>query len=71
MHNAGSLLYMLPWMASDIEEIDQVFGGDPWPYGIEPNRPTLDALVTYLHEQGLIGERMPIEDLFVPIFERL
>src|SRR5262249_55072945 len=28
MHNAGSLLYMLPWMASDIEEIDQVFGGD-------------------------------------------
>jgi len=71
MQNAGSLLYMLPWMASDLEEIDRVFGGDPWPYGIEPNRPTLEALVTYLHDQGLIANRIPLEDLFEPIFERL
>jgi 4,5-dihydroxyphthalate decarboxylase len=71
MHNAGSLLYMLPWMASDIEEIDEVFGGDPWPYGIEPNRPTLEALVSYLHEQGFIDKPISLKELFVPIFERL
>ena len=35
---------MLPWMTADIDEIDEVFGGDAWPYGIEPNRPTLEAL---------------------------
>jgi hypothetical protein len=51
-----------------VEEIDQVFGGDCWPYGIEPNRPTLEALVTYMAEQGLIPAAIPIEKLFVPTF---
>jgi 4,5-dihydroxyphthalate decarboxylase len=31
---AGSLAAMLPWLQSEIEEIDEVFGGDAWPYGI-------------------------------------
>ena len=35
MRDLGTLRYMLPWMAAEIEEIDEVFGGDPWPYGIE------------------------------------
>ena len=34
MRELGTLRYMLPWMAADLEEIDDVFGGDPWPYGI-------------------------------------
>lgn len=63
-----SLRYMLPWLAHDIEEIDEVFGGDAFPYGIERNRPTLEALVQYMHEQGLIASPMKIEDLFVPTF---
>lgn len=61
-----ALSYMLPWQIDDAEEIERVFGGDPWPYGIEPNRPTLEALMTYLHEQHLIAHPVPIEDLFVP-----
>jgi|SRR5579883_3406391 len=68
MRFSGTLRYMLPWLADDIEEIDRVFGGDCWPYGIEPNRPTLEALVTYMVEQGLIAEKIPIEKLFVPTF---
>jgi 4,5-dihydroxyphthalate decarboxylase len=68
MRYLGALRYMLPWMAAEIEEIDEVFGGDPWPYGIEPNRPTLEALVQYLVDQSLIAAPMPIEDLFVPTF---
>jgi 4,5-dihydroxyphthalate decarboxylase len=68
MRHPGTLRYMLPWMGSEIEEIDEVFGGDPWPYGIEPNRPTLEALVQYLAEQGLIAGPVPVEKLFVPTF---
>jgi len=64
MHRVGTLAYMLPWMIDDVEEIDRVFGGDPWPYGVEANRPTLDALVTYLVEQNLIAHAVPIDDLF-------
>lgn len=48
-------------------KIDEVFGGDAWPYGIEPNRPTLEALVQYMAEQNLIARAMPIEQLFVPL----
>ena len=68
MRYLGTLRYMLPWMAAEIDEIDEVFGGDPWPYGIEPNRATLEALVQYLAEQGLIAAPIPIDDLFVPTF---
>ncbi len=68
MRFPGTLRYMLPWLPADLEEIDEVFGGDCWPYGVEPNRPTLEALVTYMAEQGLIAEPIPIEKLFVPTF---
>ena len=68
MRFSGTLRYMLPWLPDDIAEIDALFGGDCWPYGVEPNRPTLEALVTYMVEQGLIAEPIPVEKLFVPTF---
>jgi 4,5-dihydroxyphthalate decarboxylase len=67
MRYGGSLAYMLPWLLSEIEEIDEVFGGDAWPYGVELNRPTLEALVQYMVEQHFIARPIPIEELFVPI----
>ena len=67
IRKVGTLAYMLPWMIDDVDEIDRVFGGDPWPYGVEPNRPTLDALMTYLVEQGLIAHDVPVDDLFAPV----
>jgi 4,5-dihydroxyphthalate decarboxylase len=70
MRDLGTLNYMLPWMTADIDEIDEVFGGDAWPYGIEPNRPTLEALMTYLADQAIINRPMAIEDMFVPTHGR-
>lgn len=64
MRYSGVLRYMLPFLMDDIAEIDEVFDGDPWPYGIEPNRPTLEAEIQYLVEQDYIAEPMPIEALF-------
>ena len=63
----GTLRYMLPWMHAEVDDIDKVFGGDPWPYGVEPNRPTLEALVRYLAEQGIIAKAPRVDDLFVPV----
>ncbi len=63
---AGSLAAMLPWLQDEIEEIDQVFpGGDPFPYGVEANRPTLEALVRYMVEQHFIPRAIAVEELFV------
>ena len=67
MRAVQTLRYMLPWLPADLDEIDDVFGGDCWPYGIEPNRPTLEAMVRFMVDQGLIAKAIPIEDLFVPI----
>ena len=71
MHDTGELPYMVPWLFDEVDEIDEVFGGDPFPYGIEPNRPSVEALIGWLHDQGMIPERIPIESLFVPTFGRL
>jgi 4,5-dihydroxyphthalate decarboxylase len=68
MHFSGTLRYMLPWLPDDVEEIDQLFDGDCWPYGVEPNRVTLEALVTYMVDQGLIPEKIPLEKLFAPTY---
>src|SRR5947209_4957298 len=67
MRYAGSLAAMLPWLIDAIEEIDEVFGGDAFPYGIEANRATLQALVQYMVEQHFISRAIPIEELFVPL----
>jgi 4,5-dihydroxyphthalate decarboxylase len=67
MKSLHSLRYMLPWLPSEIDEINEVFGGDPWPYGLERNRATLEALLSYTVEQGIIGDRLNLEDLFVQI----
>jgi len=67
MKHLGALRYMLPWLPEYLDEIDQVFGGDPWPYGIEVNRPTLEALVAYMAEQGIIANPLPLEQIFVPV----
>jgi len=38
--------------------------GDPLPYGIEPNRQMLEALVGYAVEQKILPQRFAIEELF-------
>ena len=71
MYFSGAQKYMLPWLFDDLREIDNVFGGDPWPYGIEENRPTLEALVKYMRQQNFIAEEVGLEDLFAPIYGRV
>ena len=68
MRDLSALRYMLPGMPAELDEIDATFGGDPWPYGVEANRPTLEALVRYMAEQSLIKAPIPVDELFVPVF---
>ena len=65
MRNEEALPYMMPWMAEQLNELRAVFGNDPWPYGVEPNRKTLEAMMSYLVEQGFIPTAIPLEKVFV------
>ena len=56
----------LPWGATLVEEITRGFGKDPYPYGIEASRTTLNAFCRYAHEQGVTPSHMTPEDLFAP-----
>jgi 4,5-dihydroxyphthalate decarboxylase len=67
MRDLGALRYMLPGLPAELDQIDATFGGDPWPYGVEANRPTLEALVRYMAEQSLIKAPIPVDELFVPV----
>ncbi|PNS18449.1 hypothetical protein CAC42_6266 [Sphaceloma murrayae] len=67
MESTSALRYMLPWLPEALDDIKETFGEDCWPYGVEANRVTLEALVEYLHDQGLITRTMPIEELFAVV----
>ncbi len=65
MHVEVAPRYMLPWLQRDIEEMDEVFGADPWPYGVDANRPTLEALMRYMVDQHYIEKPLALDALFV------
>jgi 4,5-dihydroxyphthalate decarboxylase len=56
----------LPWGAALADEVVRAQGADPYPYGIEESRPTLEAFCRYAHDQGVTARRMTPEDLFPP-----
>jgi len=67
LYDTDALMVSLPFLIDHIEHSRRVFGHDFWSYGLEPNRPSLDALCRYVHEQGLAPRRIKPDDLFVPV----
>src|SRR5262249_8321202 len=61
--DAGSPKASLAWLQPLLEEEQAIIGPDWYPYGIEQNRPSLEALLQYAHEHGLTGRRIRIEEL--------
>jgi 4,5-dihydroxyphthalate decarboxylase len=54
----------VPWGPPQAANALEALGGEPWPYGLEPNRTTLDAFLGYAYEQGVCATRLAPEDLF-------
>lgn len=67
MRFSGAMRYMLPWLFDDLDEIDTLFGGDPWPYGVDANRTTLEAFARYLVDDGFLDAPTSLEQAFTPI----
>lgn len=68
MRFSGAMRYALPWLAHDIDEIDDLFNGDPFCYGVGANRASLSALARYLRNQGFIDRPIDVDAIFAPVF---
>jgi 4,5-dihydroxyphthalate decarboxylase len=58
--------FPLPWIPDELRRARELFGADPWPYGIAANRTTLDAFLHYAFEQGICARPLTAEALFPP-----
>jgi len=67
MRYTGAMVYMTPWLQADVEEMDEVFRGDAWPYGLDANRGPLDTFLRYLVEEGFLDRAPRLDDLFAPV----
>jgi 4,5-dihydroxyphthalate decarboxylase len=54
----------VPWSAALLDDCAEEFGADPFPYGLEANRKTLDAFCRFAHDQNVTARRLTPDDLF-------
>ena len=62
----GASQVALPWVADHVRRWKALVGEDFWPYGIEPNRATLEAFTQYAFEQGVSRRKLSADELFAP-----
>jgi len=60
----GSTSVPVPWITEAVRKAQEVMGKDFWPYGVEENRPTLEAFLQFAYEQGVCHRLMKPEELF-------
>jgi 4,5-dihydroxyphthalate decarboxylase len=53
-----------PWINSEIDVVKTLMGKDYWRYGIDASRHELEALQRFAKKDGLMGEAIPLEQLF-------
>jgi 4,5-dihydroxyphthalate decarboxylase len=66
LQDLGWAMISLPWIGKELEDTQELMGKNFWPYGIPPNRRTLEALFQYSYEQGLAKRKLTVKELFHP-----
>jgi 4,5-dihydroxyphthalate decarboxylase len=62
--DANAPRFPVPWGPANAQRARELFGADFWPYGIEPNRATLEWFLERAVEQGVCARRLAPEELF-------
>jgi len=60
----AQLRVILPWVEEDVDRVKEVMGTNYWPYGVQDNIKSIEALLRYEWDQGLIPRKMTCEDIF-------
>ncbi len=64
MYDPNALIVSLPHLIPDIERARELYGDDLWPYGFKNNKPMIEKMIQFSHEQGLAERIFPAEELF-------
>ncbi len=56
--------YPLAWLPTYARRMRDLFGGDPFPYGIEENRATWEQMALYTFQQGIAHRQFRPEEIF-------
>ncbi len=59
-------VYPVPWIQDYVAELQTIFGKDLWPYGLAPNRRTIEAFLRFGKDQGVCHRLVAPEELFAP-----
>jgi 4,5-dihydroxyphthalate decarboxylase len=70
LHDIATAFIPAAWGSVHFERVSNLIfpDGVPWPYGVEPNRTTLEAFLLYCFEQGITERRLAPDELFAPEF---
>ena len=54
------------WAPEEIDRVNRLLFGssEPWPYGLESNRATIEPFLRFCHEQGITERPLKPEELF-------
>jgi len=66
LNDTSTTKVTLPFVEEQLRAARALLGQDFWPYGVEPNRKTLETFLRHHHEQGLSARRVSVEELFHP-----
>jgi 4,5-dihydroxyphthalate decarboxylase len=66
LYNIQSSYLPTAWIPNDVERMHRLLfaDGEPWPYGLERNRETIEPFLAYCDEQGVTQRRLAPEELF-------
>jgi 4,5-dihydroxyphthalate decarboxylase len=64
VRDINALRVTLPWLEAECLETMALMGEDYWRYGVAENRKDIETLARYAHEQGLVKQRLGVEQLF-------
>jgi 4,5-dihydroxyphthalate decarboxylase len=56
----------MPFVEEQLKATRELMGEDFWPYGVEPNRKTLDAFLRHHYGQGISPRLVAVEEMFHP-----
>jgi 4,5-dihydroxyphthalate decarboxylase len=66
LNDTSATKVTLPFVEENLKAARELIGEDFWPYGVAPNRKTLEAFLRRHHAEGLSSRLVKVDEMFHP-----